>query len=89
VQAARSAAAPELASLSLSEACKYIKGVKESRGETYEPSTYAYLQARYADGRVPQEAAEALANGNDAQQATGTHDADPAKTSFAGLRSVK
>ena len=89
VQAARSAAAPELASLSLSEACKYIKGVRESRGGTYEPSTYAYLQARYADGRVPQDAAEALAYSDAAQQATGTHDAASKTIEFTGLRSIK
>ena len=75
--------------LSLPEACKYIKGVRESRGDTYEPSTYAYLQARYADGRVPQDAAEALAYADASQQATGTHDAASNAIEFTGLRSVK
>ena len=89
VQAARSAGKPEQASLSLSEACMFIKGAMQSRGASYEPSTYAYLQARYADGRVPQEAAEALAYGNEVQQATGTHDAGSNSPEFVGLRSVK
>ena len=92
VQAAQygtGAGKPAQASLSLSEACMFIKGAKQGRGATYEPSTYAYLQARYTDGRVPQEAAEALAYNDNAQQATGTHDAEPEATGFTGLRSVK
>ena len=82
-------AQPVLATRSIAEACMYIKGVKESRGLVYDPATYAFLQARYPDGRVPQEAAEALAYSDTAQQATGTHDAAPEGTGFTGLRSVK
>jgi hypothetical protein len=89
VQAARSASKPEQASLSLSEACMFIKGAMQGRGATYEPSTYSFLQARYPDGRVPQEAAEALAYNDNAQQATGTHDAEADTSGFTGLRSVK
>lgn len=79
-------AQPALASLSISEACMFIKG---ALGTAYEPSTYSFLQARYPEGRVPQEAAEALAYNDNVQQATGTHDAEPETTGFMGLRSVK
>ena len=77
----------ERASLSLSEACRLIKA---ALGDAYDAGTYGYLAKRYADGRVPADAADALAaNVGHGLQATGTHDGAPVLTGLTGLRSVK
>ena len=73
--------------LSLSEACRLIKA---ALGDAYDAGTYGYLAKRYADGRVPADAADALAtNVGHGLQATGTHDGAPVLTGLTGLRSVK
>lgn len=72
----------ETAPLSLAEACKFIKGIQ---GSSYNPATYAWLAARFADGKIPQEYAEAIAYGQEQVQATGTDNPHPTPT----LRSVK
>lgn len=78
-----------LAPLTLAEACRYIKGAREARGEAYDTGTYAFLLQRYADGRVPMEAVEAVAAGAMQAEATGTDDAAPAADAGLGLRRVK
>lgn len=74
----------ETAPLSLAEACKFIKGIQ---GASYKPATYAWLSARFADGKIPQEYAEAMAYGQAQMQATGTDHLTP--TPNPTLRSVK
>lgn len=91
IQAMRSAAKPELAKLTHTQAAITLRGLV---GRNLTPAEYQWIASRFTDG-VPADQVEALAEQltRGDMQATGTHDAAPDASTFTGvftgLRSVK